>query len=74
MDERSTHHRSQQAMDEELADVLMAISVVARRLAKKLMLASANERKNTRDEESHARQRRDDGPHHRGHDYPAYRF
>ena len=68
MDERSTVRKSQQAMDEELAEVLMAISVVSRRLAKKLMLASGNARTTQGGEESHARQRRDEGLYHRGQD------
>ena len=72
MDERKTRRRSEHETDEEIAEVLMTISAVARRLAKHLMVASAKDRMGTRQEETHAR--RDEGLHRRGHDYPDYRF
>jgi hypothetical protein len=52
--------------------VLMTISAVAKRLAKRLMIASAKDRMHTRQEETH--ERRDEGLHRRGHDYPEYRY
>jgi hypothetical protein len=72
MDERRTGRRSEHETDEDIAEVLMTISAVAKRLAKRLMTASAKDRLITGEEESHAR--RDEGLHRRGHDYPDYRF
>jgi hypothetical protein len=72
MDERKTRRRSEHETDEDIAEVLMTISVVAKRLAKRLMAASAKDRMITREEQSYAR--RDEGLHRRGHDYPEYRF
>ena len=72
MDGRQVKRRSEYETDEEIAEVLMTISAVARRLAKRLMVASAKDRMGTRQEEAHAR--RDEGLHRRGHDYPDYRF
>ncbi len=72
MDGRQVKRRSEYETDEEIAEVLMTISAVARRLAKRLMVASAKDRMGTRQEEAH--ERRDEGLHRRGHDYPDYRF
>ena len=72
MEERHTGRRSEHETDEDIAEVLMTISVVAKRLAKRLMAASAKDRMITREEQSYAR--RDEGLHRRGHDYPDYRY
>ena len=72
MDERKTRRRSEHETDEDIAEVLMTISAVAKRLAKRLMIASAKDRMSTREEVAH--ERRDEGPHRRGHDYPEYRY
>jgi hypothetical protein len=72
MDERKNRRRSEHETDEDIAAVLMTISAVAKRLAKRLMIASAKDRMHTRQEETH--ERRDEGLHRRGHDYPEYRY
>ncbi len=74
MDEQSARLRTEQSMDEDLAEVLMTISAVSKRLARKLMAPAADERMNKRGERSHERQSRDAGIRHRSHDYPEYRF
>ncbi len=72
MDERQVRRRSEHETDEDIAEVLMTISAVAKRLAKRLMAASAKDRLITREEEAH--ERRNEDLHRRGHDYPDYRF
>ncbi len=72
MDERKTRGRSEHETDEDIAEVLMTISAVAKRLAKRLMIASAKDRMITREEGTH--ERRDEGLHRRGHDDPEYRY
>jgi hypothetical protein len=75
MDEQHARRRTEQeAMDEDLAEVLMTISAVSRRLAGKLMAPMADERMNKREGGSHGRQGRDAGLHRRGNDHPEYRF
>ena len=74
MDERSARRRSEQSMDEDLAEVLMTISAVSKRLARKLLAPAADERMNKRGERSNGRQARDAGLDRRGHDYPEYRY
>jgi hypothetical protein len=61
-------------MDEDLAEVLMTISAVSKRLARKLMAPAADERMKKRGERPHERQARDAGLDRRGHDYPEYRY
>jgi len=72
MEERRIRRRSEHETDEDIAEVLMTISVVAKRLAKRLMAASAKDRMSIREEGAH--ERRDEGLHRRGHDYPEYRY
>ncbi len=72
MDERKNRRRSEHETDEDIAEVLMTISAVAKRLAKRLMIASAKDRMSIREEETH--ERRDEGLHRRGQDYPEYRY
>ncbi len=72
MEERHTRRRSEHETDEDIAEVLMTISAVAKRLAKRLMAASAKDRMSMREEDTH--ERRDEGLHRRGHDYPDYRY